>query len=175
PDLRQPRTRTQRRAPARPDHPLPARQAPVPGDRRGWRRATSPDGANYAGGGRGSRLSFSLSSEPPSTRLGVLATVAEVAASTALVYPLKSVAPAVSLGVVYIPGVLLIGTVWGWRLGLVSAVVSALAFNWFHIPPTGRFEIATDRDLVALVVFVIVAVASSTLAELARARAAEAE
>jgi two-component system sensor histidine kinase KdpD len=98
-----------------------------------------------------------------------------VAVSTGLVYPLKSVAPAVSLGLVYIPGVLLIASLWGWRLGVASAVASALAFNWFHIPPTGRFDIAADRDVVALFVFVIVAVASSTLAEVARARAAEAE
>jgi two-component system sensor histidine kinase KdpD len=98
-----------------------------------------------------------------------------VALATLLVYPLKSVAPAVSLGVVYIPGVLLISTIWGWQLGLLSAVASALAFNWFHIPPTGRFDIAADRDAVALVAFAIVAVASSTLAEAARARAAEAE
>ena len=30
-------------------------------------------------------------------------------------------------------------------------MLSALAFNWFHIPPTGRFEIAADNDAVALV------------------------
>ncbi|MFN8164005.1 MAG: DUF4118 domain-containing protein [Solirubrobacterales bacterium] len=116
-----------------------------------------------------------MSAEPPPAGLGVLATLAMVAVSTTLVYPLKSVAPAVSLGVVYIPGILLIATVWGWGLGLLSAVASALAFNWFHIPPTGRFDIAADRDVVALVIFVIVAIASSTLAEIARARAAEAE
>jgi len=92
-----------------------------------------------------------------------------------LIYPLKSEAPAVSLGVVYIPGVLLVSTFWGWRLGLVSALASALAFNWFHLPPTGGFGIAADRDAVALVVFGIVALASSSLAEMARARAAEAE
>jgi two-component system, OmpR family, sensor histidine kinase KdpD len=116
-----------------------------------------------------------LTGEPPPTGWGLLATAAVVAIGTAIVYPLKSVAPAVSLGVVYIPGVLLISTVWGWRLGLLSAVASALAFNWFHIPPTGHFDIAADRDAVALVIFVIVAVGSSTLAEIARARAAEAE
>lgn len=121
------------------------------------------------------RLHVGLSAEPPPAGLGVLATLAMVAVSTTLVYPLKSVAPAVSLGVVYIPGILLIATVWGWGLGLLSAVASALAFNWFHIPPTGRFDIAADRDVVALVIFVIVAIASSTLAEIARARAAEAE
>jgi K+-sensing histidine kinase KdpD len=121
------------------------------------------------------RASLGLTGEPPSAALGLLATVAVVAIGTGLVYPLKSVAPAVSLGVVYIPGVLLISTVWGWRLGLLAAVGSALAFNWFHIPPTGRFDVAANRDAVALVTFIIVAVASSALAEVARARAAEAE
>ena len=106
---------------------------------------------------------------------GLLATLVAVGLATLLVYPLKDVAPAVSLGVVYIPGVLLISSVWGWRLGLVSALLSALAFNWFHIPPTGRLDIAADKDAVALVTFGIVALASSSLAEMARARAAEAE
>ncbi|MGN6215940.1 MAG: sensor histidine kinase [Solirubrobacterales bacterium] len=121
------------------------------------------------------RPTLGLTEEPPSTGLGLVATFATVAVGTLVVWPLKSVAPPVSLGVVYIPGVLLIATIWGWRLGLLSAVASALAFNWFHIPPTGRLDIAADRDAVALVVFVIVAIASSSLAEWARARAAEAE
>jgi len=121
------------------------------------------------------RFRLDLTREPPPIGFGILATTGAVAITTALVYPLKSVALAVSLGVVYIPSVLLISTVWGWRLGLLSAIASALAFNWFHIPPTGRFDIAANRDATALVIFVIVAVASSALAEVARARAAEAE
>jgi K+-sensing histidine kinase KdpD len=116
-----------------------------------------------------------FANDPPSLGWGVIATVAAVALATLLVYPLKDIAPAVSLGVVYIPGVLLISSVWGWRLGLVSALLSALAFNWFHLPPTGQLEIAADKDAVALVTFGIVALASSSLAEMARARAAEAE
>jgi two-component system sensor histidine kinase KdpD len=116
-----------------------------------------------------------IGAEHPAARWGWVATLGVVAASTLLIYPLKSAAPAVSLGVVYIPGVLLISSLWGWRLGLLAAVISAVAFNWFHLPPTGEFEIAADKDAVALVVFVIVALASSSLAEVARARAAEAE
>jgi K+-sensing histidine kinase KdpD len=122
-----------------------------------------------------SRPSFGLTAEPPSTAWGLVATIATLLGGTLAVWPLKSVAPAVSLGVVYIPGVLLISTVWGWRLGLLAAIGSALAFNWFHIPPTGRFDVAANRDVVALAIFVIVAIASSTLAEAARGRAAEAE
>ena len=98
-----------------------------------------------------------------------------VAVSTALIYPLKSVAPAVSLGVVYIPGVLLVSTFWGIRLGLLTALLSTAAFNWFHIPPVGRFTIADSRNWVALATFGMVAIASSTIAQIARARASEAE
>ncbi len=38
------------------------------------------------------------------------------------------------------------------------ASASALAFNYFHIPPTGRFTIAESENWVALVVFLIAAV-----------------
>jgi two-component system sensor histidine kinase KdpD len=120
-------------------------------------------------------LTLGLSGEPPSAWLGLAASLVVVAAGTGLVYPLKEVAPAISLGVVYIPGVLLISIVWGLRLGLLTALLSAAAFNWFHLPPIGRLDVAADHDLVALFVFAIVAVASGTLAELARARAAESE
>ena len=116
-----------------------------------------------------------LTGKPPSAWLGLLASIAAVALATGIVYPLKDVAPAISLGVVYIPGVLLIAAVWGWCLGLLTALLSAAAFNWFHLPPIGALDVAADHDLVALVVFVIVAVAGATLAELARARAAESE
>lgn len=116
-----------------------------------------------------------LGTASPPWGWGVLVVAGAVAAATLLIYPLKDIAPAVSLGVVYIPGVLLVSSIWGWRLGLVSALLSALAFNLFHIPPTGQLEIAADKDAVALVTFGIVALASSSLAEMARVRAAEAE
>jgi two-component system sensor histidine kinase KdpD len=121
------------------------------------------------------RNPFRLGTEPPPGLLGLVALFVVVAAATGLIYPLKKIAPAVSLGVVYIPGVLLIATIWGLRLGLLTALLSAAAFNWFHLPPIGALDVAADHDLVALVVFAIVAIASGTLAELARARAAESE
>src|ERR1700754_3666218 len=110
-------------------------------------------------------LSLSLGTAPPSLARGLVAVLAVVAIGSLIVWPLKSAAPTVSLGIIYLPGILAISTVWGWRLGLLTAVLSALAFNWFHIPPTGRFTIAADRDGIALVVFAIVAFASSAVAE----------
>lgn len=121
------------------------------------------------------RLDPGLGIEPPSIWLGLLATVATVAICTLLVFPLKSVAPVVSLGVVYLPAILVISTVWGLRLGLLASVASAAAFNFFHIPPVHRFTIADEENWVALVAFVIAAIVSSAVAGLARARAVEAE
>jgi two-component system sensor histidine kinase KdpD len=118
---------------------------------------------------------LALSGEPPASWLGLVAMLAAVAAATLLVYPLKSIAPVVSLGVVYLPAILLISIVWGLRLGLLASLASALAFNFFQIPPLHRFTIADGENWVALATFVIVAAVSSAVAGLARARALEAE
>jgi two-component system, OmpR family, sensor histidine kinase KdpD len=116
-----------------------------------------------------------LRTQRPSTATGIAVAVGAVAAATALVYPLKLIAPTVSLGVVYLPAVLLVSAYWGLGLGLFTSVLSAAAFNFFHIPPVGHFTIAEGRNWVALGAFFIVAAVTSTVAELARTRAIEAE
>jgi two-component system sensor histidine kinase KdpD len=106
---------------------------------------------------------------------GVAAGAVAVAVTTVVIYPLRTVVPAVSTGVVYLLAVLLVSTWFGLWVGLGTAVASALAFNWFHLPPTGRFTIAQAENWVALGVFLVAAVVVSTLAEIARTRAREAE
>jgi two-component system sensor histidine kinase KdpD len=101
--------------------------------------------------------------------------VASVAAITGLVYGLREVMPVVSTGVAYMLAVLLVSSYWGLWLGLLTSVASALVFNFFHIPPTDRFTIAEAENWVALGVFLVAAVVTSTLADAARARAEEAE
>jgi two-component system sensor histidine kinase KdpD len=118
---------------------------------------------------------FRLSARSPSTGLGILAALVVVAIGAGITAALESIAEPASLGIVFIPGVLLIATVWGLRLGIGTAIVSALVFNFFFLPPLRKLTINTQHDIVALVVFVIVAIAGGTLAELARARAAESE
>jgi len=118
---------------------------------------------------------FRLSAKSPSPWLGILAALVVVAIGTGIAAALETIAEPVSLGIVFIPGVLLIATVWGLWMGIGTAVVSALVFNFFFLPPLRTLTINAQHDIVALVVFVIVAIASGTLAELARARAAESE
>jgi two-component system sensor histidine kinase KdpD len=114
-------------------------------------------------------------SRKPPGWTGVLTAVLAVTLATVAIYALKSVAPVVSLSVVYLPAVLIIAAYWGLVLGLLTSLASAAAFNFFHLPPTGRFTIADSRNWVALAAFVLVALVVSTMAELARGRAAEAE
>jgi two-component system sensor histidine kinase KdpD len=98
-----------------------------------------------------------------------------LAVTTALLYPLEQVAAPVSLGVLYLLAVLLVSSVWGLWLGLATSVAAALCFNFFHIPPTGRFTIAEAENWVALAVFLVAAAVVSTLSDLAAARAREAD
>jgi K+-sensing histidine kinase KdpD len=107
--------------------------------------------------------------------VGVLAAIASVALCTAVVYPLGTIAPPVSAGVVYMLGVLVVSTYWGLWLGLFTSLASALAFNFFHIPPEGTLDVAKGENWVALVLFLAVAAIASSLAEQSRARAREAE
>jgi two-component system, OmpR family, sensor histidine kinase KdpD len=110
-----------------------------------------------------------------SNTVGVVVAALAVAATTALVYPLAEIAPVVALGVVYLVAVLLVSSVWGGWLGAATALASALAFNFFHIPPKGRLTISEGENWVALGVFFIAALVASTLAERARVRTREAQ
>jgi two-component system sensor histidine kinase KdpD len=119
-------------------------------------------------------LGFLLSPTPPPRRAGLLSALAAVALCTLVVYPLKQVAPAVSLGVVYLLAVLVVSLAWGAWLGALTALLSAAAFNFFHLPPVGRFTVKDPDNWVALAAFLVVAVLMSSVAEITRARARDA-
>jgi two-component system, OmpR family, sensor histidine kinase KdpD len=112
---------------------------------------------------------------PRSPSVGLAVAAVSVAAITGVNYGLREIAPAVSTGVVYLLAVLLVSSYWGLWLGLVTGCLSTAAFNFFHIPPMGNFTIANAENWVALGVFFVTAVVTSTLADAARTRAEEAE
>jgi two-component system, OmpR family, sensor histidine kinase KdpD len=123
-----------------------------------------------------SPFGFLLSSaELPSRRAGAIVAVAAVALCTLIIYPLKEIAPVVSLGVVYLLAVLIVSVIWGAWLGFATAVLSAAAFNFFHLPPVGEFTIQSSSNWVALVAFLVAAALASSVAEVTRARTRDAE
>ncbi len=120
-------------------------------------------------------LASLLATEPPPRRTGVFVAVAAVALCTLLIYPLKQIAAVVSLGVVYLLAVLVVSAIWGAWLGVFTAVLSAAAFNFFHLPPVRQFDIRGSSNWVALVTFLVAAAIVSSIAEVTRARTRDAE
>ncbi|MEU4691449.1 DUF4118 domain-containing protein [Actinoplanes sp. NPDC023714] len=75
------------------------------------------------------------------------------------------------LFLVAVVGVALIGGLWP---ALVAAVGGSLVLNWFFTPPVGRFTIAEGQNLLALAIFVTVAVAVSWVVDTAARRTRQA-
>jgi two-component system, OmpR family, sensor histidine kinase KdpD len=123
-----------------------------------------------------SLLGFLLAREAPPRRAGVVIALVAVALSTLILYPLKHIAPVSSLAVVYLPAVLMVSVTWGAWLGVPTAIVSALAFDYFHVPPVGELSARhASYWVVALVVFLVLAMLAAAVAEIARARTRDAE
>jgi two-component system, OmpR family, sensor histidine kinase KdpD len=101
--------------------------------------------------------------------------IVAVALATAAVAALDSVAPATGLGTVYLLAVLFVAIRRSEIAALATAVLSVLALNYFFIEPVHRLTIADSENVVALVVFLIVAIVVGRLALAARSRAIEAE
>jgi two-component system sensor histidine kinase KdpD len=116
-----------------------------------------------------------LRQDRPPLAVGVAVALGGIAAATGLIFVLRGIAPVLSLGVVYLLVVLAVSTWWGLWMGLATSVLASLTYNFFHIPPTGRFTIASAEDWVALLAFFSVSAAASAVAELARERASEAQ
>ncbi len=57
--------------------------------------------------------SLLLHETPPSRAVGVAVALLAVAAITLLIFPVRTLSPAVSNGVLYLLAVLLVSTVWG--------------------------------------------------------------
>jgi PAS domain S-box-containing protein len=119
-------------------------------------------------------LSLLLRPTPPPLALGLVVASVLVVAETLVLYPLKQLAPVDALGVVYLLGVVVVAVGWGFWLAAATSVASALVFDCFHIPAAFGFIPTQTGDAVALAVFVVVALLASTLADVARSRAAEA-
>ena len=111
----------------------------------------------------------------PPLVLGLVVAASLVAAETLALYPLKQVAPVQILLVVYLLGVMVTAVVWGLWLAFATAAASLVVFDFFHTPPLYAISLNTPEDHTATIAFVVVALLTSALANLARARAVVAE
>ena len=116
-----------------------------------------------------------LRSPRPPRWLGVLTALGGTILGTLAIYPLSHLAPIDSLGVVYLPAVIIVATYWGIGLGLLTALASSLSYNFFHLPIIGQLTFTAGIDWVSLGTFLVVGATAGLVAQAARARAAEAE
>jgi K+-sensing histidine kinase KdpD len=106
---------------------------------------------------------------------GVIVSVVAVAAITGAIYGLRTVAPVLSLGVLYVFAVLPVAISWGLAFAVPVSIASMLAFNFFFLPPVHTFRLADSENWFALAVYLVTGVVVSELAARARRRAVEAE
>ena len=104
----------------------------------------------------------------------LITSAAAVALVTASIYALDSLAPTLSLGVLYLFAVLVVAVLFGLTWAIPVSVASMLAFNWFFLPPKHTLRLSDGENWIALAVYLVTAVVVSALATRSRAREEEA-
>lgn len=76
-----------------------------------------------------------------------------------------------TVGFSFLLAVLIVSATWGLRYATFMAICATLTYNYFFLPPVGRFTIADPQNWVALAAFLITAVIASQLSDRARREA----
>jgi len=106
---------------------------------------------------------------------GCVLTTLVLACVIALLRPLR-----LDLGLTNVALLLLIlsvlsAAVWGWVVGIYTSILANLSFNFFFVPPLGRFSVAQPDNALALALFLLVASITAGLLGQWRRSALEAE
>jgi two-component system sensor histidine kinase KdpD len=112
-----------------------------------------------------------------SPRRQVAGAVLAVAGLPSLTAALNALQPHLNLSddlLIYLVAVVAVAVVGGFWPAVVAAVGACLLLNWFFTAPLHTFTIAEPRNLLALVLFVTVAVAVSSVVHLAARRESDA-
>jgi two-component system sensor histidine kinase KdpD len=105
---------------------------------------------------------------------GYGAAVVGVAAVTWLISLAPARLPAHDLEGVYLLLVLALAAAAGSSPAIAASVLAFLAFDWFFVPPVGRFTVDDPAEWLSLVVFLVVGISTGSLAAGLRRRAEEA-
>lgn len=81
---------------------------------------------------------------------------------------------ATTVALSFLLAILVISTVYGMAVSVAMSIAAVCAFNYFFLPPVGRFTIADPQNWVALFAFLVVSVTASHLSTRARQQAQDA-
>jgi two-component system sensor histidine kinase KdpD len=111
-----------------------------------------------------------------SSRLvGYLAAVILTSAGTAVLVGLNQLGHVPTISLLYVPIILLVAVSFGTWPSLLAATLAVLEYDFFFLQPLFTFTINRVEDILALLIFVIVALSTSQLAARARERAEAAQ
>jgi two-component system sensor histidine kinase KdpD len=81
---------------------------------------------------------------------------------------------ATTIGFAYLLLVLIVASLWGFFEAALASIAATLTFNFFYLPPVGRFTIADPQNWVALFSFLTTALIASRLSAEVKRRASDA-
>jgi PAS domain S-box-containing protein len=152
--------------------PVTQKQSRQPGSAQMPGSWFSASGSDAGLGPRILRLRLlALVSRPkaPPLMLGVAVAAALLVIQTLIVCSLNMATNSTGhFGTLYLVGVLVVSTVWGFGLAATMSVASAIAFAYFRLWPATNFSVAESQNWLVIGVFLIVALAANALAGLAR-------
>jgi two-component system, OmpR family, sensor histidine kinase KdpD len=79
-----------------------------------------------------------------------------------------------TVALTFLLAILVISTVYGMAVSVAMSITAVCAFNYYFLPPIGRFTIADPQNWVALFAFLVVSVTASHLSTRARQQAQQA-
>jgi two-component system sensor histidine kinase KdpD len=95
-----------------------------------------------------------------------------LAALTGMLAPLLDERQLVAVALLYLLLTLVASAVWGYVVGLVTALVSNLLLNFFFVSPLHRFTVQRPENVAALLVFLAVAAVGASMLALLRRQVA---
>jgi PAS domain S-box-containing protein len=105
----------------------------------------------------------------PSLGLGIAVAAAFIAVETLIVCALNVATDSTGrFGTLFLVGVLVVSTVWGFGLSATMSIASAIAFAYFRDWPTAHFAPFEPQNWTPIVVFLVFALVANALAGLAR-------
>ena len=102
--------------------------------------------------------------------VAVAGMVGGVAAMLGLIALVERYAPIPNLSILFLLPVMLCAVTWGWWSALAASLLAFVAYNYLFVEPRYTFMIYDPQEWLALLIFLVVAAVTSTLAARERAR-----
>lgn len=139
---------------------------------KGRRIIRGPLVPNYEGtGDDGGRGDDGLEETTRSRLAGYAWAASGVASATALFWLARGYLDKGHASLLYLPVVIACATRFGFGPAVLAAVGSFVCWNFFFLPPFGTWAVQDPKDWLALIVFLVAALATARLAAQARAQA----